>query len=1194
MPPPDSRPPRVAAPPRPAFSFRMPAPRDAVKAPMTASCVPLVARSSFSLLYGTASADDLAARAAVLGYPALALTDRDNFYGFVAFRKAARAAGILPLHGVELTGGPLPAMASGTVVGRMAGEESPAATPRAVLLLRTMAGYEAACRLITARQRDAAFDLAAALAAEIAAVPDGFHVLTDDTALARALHPHAAPNRLWLLLADPPRRAGDWRALAALSRELGRPLVASPDVAYLDESDRARHRLLTAIRHVDLVSRVDEGRLAPAGSALPPPSRILDRFRDFPAALVHNRVLREECAAFDFTLGRPIFPKCPLPPGETAYGQLFRLCLEGMRRRYGGLRPDALRRLGEELEVIERLGFPEYFLIVGDICRFAHGEGIPTVGRGSGAGSIVTYLLGITNVCPLQYRLYFERFLHDRRKDLPDLDIDLCWRRRDDVIDYVYRTYGADRVAMIATHNTFQARGAFRDAARAHGLSPEAIERLARRLPRMGRVDLDPERTGRVAGHDAAPGAGAAKPRGAGAGAERGEPVGRGAARGVGASRGEPDLEELVAAAQELVGTPRHLGIHCGGIVIGDRPLTSYVPLEEATKGIVVTQYEMHAIEAVGLVKIDLLGNRAISVLSEGVTHVEALGGPRIDLSELRDGDAATAELLSKGDALGVFQLESPGMRNLLRQLGTRDLNGAIAALSLIRPGPAGSGMKERFVRRARGLEEVAYLDPRLEPLLADTYGVLLYEEDVMAVGALLAGLSLTEGDLLRRAIAEIESDGGEAAVRDPWIRRAVRSGTDPAVAEEGWRQLRRFGAYAFCKAHAAGYGVLAWQGAYLKAHWPAAFAVAILNNHTAMYDPRVHLEDARRHGVAIRLPCVNRSTREYRLEVDVPGGADAPRGAAAPAAGGADAPRGAAGASTAPVTAGAAPAAGVADAPRGAAGAAIAPVTAGAAPAAGPAASRGAIRIGLGRVRQLTDAVIDRTLAGRPFAGLADWVSRVRPSFREAEHLILAGGFDVFGRVRPQLLCELRLTWAGLLREARRLVASSMSASAAAERTATGTDGPVSGAPTFAAASGLLFEVPIDARVPDLPDFDPAERIREEFRVLELTADRNAMSLFDTTGYLKAEQLETRRGRRVSMAGIVAAQRRVRTKRGDYMLFLTLEDETGLFECTLFPPAWKRYAVLLRDIGPYIVEGRAEDQYGAVTVTVERLARWG
>ncbi|HEX7879460.1 MAG TPA: hypothetical protein VF720_08625, partial [Candidatus Eisenbacteria bacterium] len=545
---------------------------------------------------------------------------------------------------------------------------------------------------------------------------------------------------------------------------------------------------------------------------------------------------------------------------------------------------------------------------------------------------------------------------------------------------------------------------------------------------------------------------------------------------------------------------------------IGEKPLTSYVPLEEATKGIVVTQYEMHAIEEIGLVKIDLLGNRAISVISEAVHLVSESGGPTIVPADIPDGDVPTGELLARGDTLGVFQLESPGMRNLLRQLETADLDGSIAALSLIRPGPAGSGMKDRFIRRVRGREPIDHLDPRLGPLLESTYGVLLYEEDVMAVGAALAGLSLADGDMLRRAIAEMESEGDEVEVRRVWIERAIRNHTKPDVAEAVWKELRRFGAYAFCKAHASGYGVLAYQGAYLKAHWPAAFAVAILNNHTAMYEQRVHLEDARRHDVGIRLPCINRSGKEYLLE---------------PAHAGDTAPAGA------------------------------------------------AIRIGLGRIRQLTEATIERTLAGRPFADLADWVRRVRPIFKEAEHAILAGAFDFTGRIRPQLLCELRLTWAAHVRASRSLATL-------AAGLATGTDG------------GLFGALPIDVPMPVLADFDDAERIRQEFRVLELTADRNAMTLFDTAGFLPSRDLYARKGRRVRMAGIVAAERRVKTKRGEWMFFLTLEDEDGLFECTLFPPAWRRYSGILHGVGPYIVEGKAEEQYGAVTVNVERLKAWG
>jgi DNA polymerase III alpha subunit len=489
---------------------------------------------------------------------------------------------------------------------------------------------------------------------------------------------------------------------------------------------------------------------------------------------------------------------------------------------------------------------------------------------------------------------------------------------------------------------------------------------------------------------------------------------------------------------------------------------------------------------------------------------VRDCGGGAIDPAEIPDGDEAAGDLMSRGDTLGVFQLESPGMRNLLKMLKTRDLNGAIAALSLIRPGPAGSGMKERFIRRARGLEPLEHLDSRLADVLADTYGVMLYEEDVMQVSATIAGLSLAEGDLLRRAITEIKDAGEEMEVAGTFIARAIRNGTVPRVAEALWKDLRRFGAYAFCKAHASGYGVLAYQGAWLKAHHPAAWAVAILNNHTAMYHQRVHLEDAKRHGVRILLPCVNRSEKEYALEMAGPAAQLAP----------------------------------------------------------GPA-----IRIGLDRVKDLSEATIERILAERgaagrqTFADLSDFLRRVRPLFREAENLILAGAFDFTNRTRPELLCELRMTYVAHMRAAR--------------------------AEASTGAPALLFDVrDATPRGPDLRDFDAAQQHGYEFEVLELSAGAHPMSLFDTREFLSSAGLDAMRGRRVKMAGVVAAHRRVATKTGQTMMFLTLDDVEGLFECTLFPAVFRRYGVLLRDLGPYVVEGRAEEQYGAVTVNVEKLSR--
>jgi DNA polymerase III subunit alpha len=528
----------------------------------------------------------------------------------------------------------------------------------------------------------------------VAGGSDGLAVLTTEAAVLERLHPMLGPGSLHAAVVRPGRSVRAERALRDAAQRLGRPLVGTIDVYFPAPEDWETHRILAATRESDLVGRLEPGWVAPSSAYLAGPAETFDLFSDDPPLLAAARELAFSCRFARTGLPPPgsLFPRLPLPCGETAYDRLYRMTEDGLHRRYARVTREITRRLSWELEQIDTMGFTYYFIVVGDICAAARARGIPTVGRGSGASSLVSYLLGITNVDPLRYGLTFERFFHRLRRDLPDLDIDLCWRRRDEVIRHVYDTYGADRVAMISTHNHYQSRGAFREAGKALGMTPEQLETIARAIPSFSAAPL--------------------------ADAIRSTPTGRRL------DLAEPLLAAVLTAADRLVGLPHTMGIHCGGIVVGPGPLDEWVPLEMATKGIAVTQYEMHAVEAVGLVKIDLLGNRAISTIAETIEGIAAEGGMPPDLAQLPDPDAATAGLLASGDALGCFQIESPGMRNLLRMLGTSNLEGTIAALSLIRPGPAGSGMKERFIRRARGIEPVAYLHPSLEELTATTHGV--------------------------------------------------------------------------------------------------------------------------------------------------------------------------------------------------------------------------------------------------------------------------------------------------------------------------------------------------------------------------------------------------------------------------------------------------------------------------------------
>ena len=1004
---------------------------------MRPAYVPLRLRSYYSLLRGTASIDRLIGKAVEYGLSSLALTDRNNLYGAIPFYQKARKAGLKPILGAEIV------------------HHGEAAT----LLARDLEGYSSICRIITRLNLDEGFSLRGSLERFCR----GLHILTEDPGLAAALQgpmgDHGGRDRLWLELATPGRGETRWRQIREAARKLGLPLVATADTYLCEPDENEVHRVLAAIRGNTLLSRLEEGDLAHPGAYFLPPEGMERIFAEVPEALENTHLIEDDCN-LEIPLGKPIFPRYPVPGGETPYSLLYKMAHEGLKRRYRPIPPEALNRLTHEMELIHRLGFAEYFLVVSDIADFARQSHIPMVGRGSGASSIVAYLLGITGVDPLKYRIHFERFLNFGRSDHPDIDLDFCWKSRDDVIAHVYETHGADRVAMISTHITFQPRSAFREVAKAHGVSNDDVNRLSRGIPRgegglAGMIEKSHSR--------------------------RRIPI-----------REEP-FPTILRLAGRIQGFPNHLSIHCGGVVISDEPMDTYIPLERAAKGIVITQYEMNAVEEIGLVKIDLLGNRALSTVRETLDLVEEVRGERIDPEGIPDEDPETTSLIQRGRTIGCNQLESPAMRNLLQMLRPDSMVDVMKALALIRPGPASIGMKDRFVRRARGLEPVTFPHPKLKDVLEDSQGIMLYEDDAMLVAASLGGLSLEEGDKLRKAIGKMHTDEDRLRVSRHFLDRCERAGVDRKSAEEVWVQMAKFNSYSFCKAHAAGYGILAYWCAYLKAHYPGEFLVAVMNHHGGMYERRVHLEEARRMGVSVLLPCVNRSEMEFTAE-------------------------------------------------------------------------GGKIRVGLGQVKGLSGRGIRSILKGRarqgPYLSLGEILVRTEVGEKEMEDLILAGAADFIGRTRPQLLWELKATY-DAARKSR--------------------------------GCGPLLRVALaPSTLPDLPEHPLPQRLFYELELLGLSVSAHPMRLFrpiiDGEGLIPAAELPEHVGRQVRVAGILDAARRTETSRGDSMEFVTLEDETGVFEVTLFPRVYQQYGHALGALGPYLVEGRVDSQYGAVTVTASRI----
>lgn len=800
--------------------------------------VHLRVRSHYSFHYGVDGPVALCRAARELGFKALALTDINGLYGVIPFVKAARECGLKPILGAEIRAG----------------------RNQATVLARNGRGYTWLSRLLTDRHLEGRFSLAHRLSE----LPEDCILLSSDLPLLEHLVSVRGRHALYLALGPGRPNA----QLARTARRLDLPLAATGDVAFVAPEGYATHRLLRAIGLLCGLADLDEGcanppamphspsgappgrptglpgapskagqdaseaALAPRSAYLASTEEMNRRFTAFPEALENTARLADACEDV-LRLGQKRLPRYPAAGGD-APSLLARRSRAGARKRYGRLTARVLNRLNHELNIITRMGYADYFLLVADIAAFARRRQIPSCGRGSAANSIVSYALYLTHVDPLAYGLFFERFLNEGRTDMPDVDLDFSWKGRDLVLEHVYGQYGRDRVAMIATHVTFGLRGAVREIAKVHGLPVADINGVTGRLPWR----LKPGDTA--------------------------ESLARGHPKCRSLHLEDAPWPAIFAAAAHLDGTPRHLGIHCGGIVIAPEPLAGIVPLERSSNGMVITQWDMYPVEAAGLVKIDLLGNRGLAVVDDGFRNVATQGGPRMDPTDFSPlTDPATVDLIRRGDTMGSFYIESPAMRGLLTKLDCRTYPELVAASSVIRPGVSSSGMMQQFIERHHG-KPFTYLHPLLEELLSETYGVMVYQEDVIKVAHALAGMSLAEADGLRKSMSKKRNWERIARYRERFLSGARSQGVSGKVAQEIWRQIESFAGYSFCKAHSASFALLSFQSAYLRAHHPAEFMAAVLSNGGGYYAPFAYVSEARRMGLELRLPCVNESDSDW------------------------------------------------------------------------------------------------------------------------------------------------------------------------------------------------------------------------------------------------------------------------------------------------------------------------------------------
>ena len=795
----------------------------------------LDARSWYSFHDGVSAPADLCAQAAELGFESLGMADTDGCYGLLHFHRAALKCGIHPVLGTSLTD-PAELRGQGGRRSLDAGLADPTASA-ALVIARDRDGYGELCRLATLRQLDPEFRLDRALLANT----ERCFIITDRPELLRTLVPRLGPSRVFLRLAPDygeQYRSRQLRQLK-LAREFRLHPVACTDVHFLRPQDQAVHQVLRAIGQN---SGMDNARgVRRNWHYLSAPTQLGGYYYDCPQALDNARKLAMSTNV-EFEYGKWLFPRYELPGGGEPARALLALCRRSLSIKFGNPHEEYLARLEMELGAIERLGYTSYFLAVYDIVRESRRRRIPCLGRGSAANSLVSWLLGLTPVDPIRYDMYFERFLNPARKSPPDIDIDFNWRRRDEIVQYVYERWGHDSVAMISTHVTFRARSALREVAKVFGLGDREISTISRFMPNIRASGLEtvlrdfPEM------------------------------------RGVDLSS-EPYCHVLPLASR-LAGKPRHLGIHCGGIVIAPGRVDYYSGLQRAAKGFVVTQYDMHPIEAVGLIKIDLLGNRSLGVLEDTLATLREQGvKPDLSDHEVLSQDPATNALVKHGESIGCFYIESPAMRQLLKRLGVRDFLGLTAASSVIRPGVAESGMMQEYIRRVNGQRHELPTHPKMIEIMPETHGVMIYQEDVIRVAHELAGLSRSDADLMRRVMSKPHRHDGMLALGEKFVSGCEARGLDTASALEIWRQLASFSGYSFCKAHSASFATLSYQVAWLKAHYPAQFMAAVLDNGGGFYGARAYLSECERLGLRILSADVNHSGLAYRVEWGVGSG---------------------------------------------------------------------------------------------------------------------------------------------------------------------------------------------------------------------------------------------------------------------------------------------------------------------------------
>lgn len=1070
------------------------------------SFVHLHVHSEYSLLDGAARLEDLVKRAAGFGMKALALTDHGVMYGAVPFYKLCKANGIKPIIGCEMY------FTAGSRKERGSRKDQP--IHHLILLAKNLQGYQNLMRLcsiaqlegfhykpridweVLERHAEGLVCLSACLGGE---VPQHLlHGRYEEAKRAALRYKAAFGEDFYLELQDHsiPEQKKVNPQLIQLAEETGISLVATNDVHYLEQDDAEVQDVLICIGTGKSVEDEDRLKMNTNQLYLKDGAQMAMLFPHVPEAIRNTAVIAEKCD-LELEFGKHILPAYrPIPEGMDAVSYLETLCQQGLVERYGGLpewrseeaQTSLQKRLKYELGVIANMGFSDYFLIVWDFIAFAHRHGIATgPGRGSSAGSIVAYVLHITNVDPMKYNLLFERFLNPERVTMPDIDIDFSDLRRDEVIAYVADKYGSAHVAQIITFGTMAARAAVRDVGRALGVPFGEVDKVAKLIP--GNLGMTIER------------------------AMKESPDLKGL------YDSQPRIHGLLDMAMKVEGMPRHASTHAAGVVISRDPLTDAVPLQTGSEGAALTQYSMENLEAIGLLKMDFLGLRTLSIIERCMKWITEESGDAPDFRIIPDDDHKTYEMLGRGETTGVFQLESAGMRRVLRDLKPSQFEDVISVLALYRPGPM--EFIPNYISSKHGLSEVHYPHPDLEPILKDTYGIIVYQEQIMQIASRMAGFSLGEADLLRRAVSKKKREVLDEQ-RGHFVAGSKAQGYMEKDANAVYDMIVRFADYGFPRAHAAAYGVLAFQTAYLKAHYPvhfmASMLTAVMGSHRKVAE---YIVECRRMGIVVLPPDVNESGVLFTPRVNstsktgTVGNSEVINGTDTPMNSGADSNSESNSESGEPY---------------------------------------GVIRFGLAAIKNVGTQAMESILKERqerPFDSLLDFCRRVDLRVcnkRVIESLIQGGAFDSLPGHRAQLLAML--------------------------------DETVEAATKWRKERDDLqiqlfdfIETPNwDIEYPEIPKFTVGQQLELERELLGLYLSGHPLDdfdeLMDEDGIDRLMDLaEAADESEAVVAGMVVSLKTIMTKQGKPMAFIELEDQIERCEVVLFPNVWRRCA-------PHVTKG--------------------